>query len=246
MSFDNMRFVMQRELTSYFSTPVAWVVIVIFLVMASSFTFYLGGFYEREIADLQPFFAFHPWLYLFLVPPVGMRLWAEERESGTVELLLTLPLTAGEAIVGMCVAAWLRVGRALALRFALWTSVNVLGSPDNGVIAAGYSGSWLMAGGMLAISMAMSAVTKNQVVAFILSVVACFAFLLSGMPMVLDLFRGWLPQAALDGVANLCFLVHFDSISRGVIDLRDLVFFALVAGFWLTANRIILELKKAG
>src|SRR5690625_1925175 len=148
MSFDNMRFVMQRELTSYFSTPVAWVVVVIFLVMASSFTFYLGGFYEREIADLQPFFAFHPWLYLFLVPAVGMRLWSEERKSGTVELLLTLPLTAGEAIVGKFVAAWLFVGLALALTFPIWISVNVLGSPDNGVIAAGYIGSLLMAGGM--------------------------------------------------------------------------------------------------
>ena len=236
---------MRRELVGYFATPVAYVFIVIFLVMSAAFTFYLGGFYERGIADLEPFFRFHPWLYLFLVPAVGMRLWAEERKYGTVELLLTLPITISEAVVGKFLAAWLFVGLALALTFPIWITVNLLGNPDNGVILAAYIGSWLMAGGMLAISEALSAVTRNQVVAFILSVVVCFGFLLSGLPMVLDLFRGWMPQVLLDGVANLSFLVHFNSISRGVIDLRDLVYFALVIGFWLTANRIVLELKKA-
>jgi len=245
MSPGNVRTIMRRELIGYFATPVAYVFIVIFLVMSAAFTFYLGGFYEREIADLEPFFRFHPWLYLFLVPAVGMRLWAEERKYGTVELLLTLPLTISEAVLGKFLAAWLFVGLALALTFPIWITVNVLGNPDNGVIVAGYVGSWLMAGGMLAISEALSAVTRNQVVAFILSVVACFGFLLSGLPMVLDLFRGWMPQVLLDGVANLSFLVHFNSISRGVIDLRDLVYFVLVIGFWLTANRIVLELKKA-
>ncbi|RFF28707.1 MULTISPECIES: ABC transporter permease subunit [unclassified Wenzhouxiangella] len=245
MSLRNISTVMRRELIGYFATPVAYVFIVIFLMMSSAFTFYLGGFYEREIADLEPFFRFHPWLYLFLVPAVGMRLWAEERKSGTVELLLTLPLTITEAVVGKFVAAWLFIGLALALTFPIWITVNMLGNPDNGVIVAAYIGSWLMAGGMLAISEALSAVTRNQVVAFIISVVVCFGFLLSGLPMVLDLFRGWMPQVLLDGVANLSFLVHFNSISRGVIDLRDLVYFALVIGFWLTANRIVLELKKA-
>ncbi|RFF32058.1 ABC transporter permease [Wenzhouxiangella sediminis] len=241
----NVRTIMRRELVGYFATPVAYVFIVIFLVMSSAFTFYLGGFYEREIADLEPFFRFHPWLYLFLVPAVGMRLWAEERKYGTVELLLTLPLTIGEAVLGKFLAAWLFVGLSLALTFPIWITVNILGNPDNGVIVAAYVGSWLMAGGMLAISEALSAVTRNQVVAFILSVVVCFGFLLSGLPMVLDLFRAWMPQVLLDGVANLSFLVHFNSISRGVIDLRDLVYFALVIGFWLLANRIVLELKKA-
>lgn len=246
MRLSRLRAVMARELTGYFSTPVAWVVIVIFLVMAAAFTFYLGGFYEREIADLQPFFGFHPWLYLFLVPAVGMRLWAEERKSGTVELLLTLPISIGEAILGKFLAAWLFIGLALALSFPIWITVNVLGEPDNGVILAAYVGSWLMAGGMLAISSAVSALTRNQVVAFILAVVACFGFLLSGMAMVLDLFRGWLPQFLVDGIANISFLVHFNAIARGVLDLRDLVYFALVIGFWLIANRIILEMKKAG
>jgi len=242
---NNLSVVMRRELASYFATPVAYVFIVIFLLMSSTFTFYLGGFYEREIADLEPFFRFHPWLYLFLVPAIGMRLWAEERKYGTIELLLTLPITPSEAVLGKFLAAWLFVGLALILTFPIWLTVNVLGDPDNGVILAAYMGSWLMAGGFLAISACLSAATRNQVVAFILSVVVCFLFLLSGLPMVLDLFRSWLPQAMVDAVANLSFLIHFSSISRGVIDLRDVLYFALVIGFWLLANRIVLELKKA-
>lgn len=245
MNTGNIRTVLRRELASYFATPVAYVFIVIFLVMSSAFTFYLGGFYEREIADLEPFFRFHPWLYLFLVPAVGMRLWAEERKYGTIELLLTLPITVSEAVLGKFLASWLFVGLALALTFPIWITVNVLGNPDNGVILAAYVGSWLMAGGMLAISVCMSALTRNQVVAFILAVVVCFGFLLSGLPMVLDLFRSWLPQALVDGIANLSFLAHFNSVSRGVIDLRDIIYFALVIGFWLVANRIVLELRKA-
>jgi ABC-2 type transport system permease protein len=241
----NLGVIVRRELASYFATPVAYVFIVIYLIMSAAFTFYLGGFYEREIADLEPFFRFHPWLYLFLVPAIGMRLWAEERKSGTVELLLTLPITPTEAVLGKFLAAWLFVGLALLLTFPIWITVNVLGQPDNGVIIAAYLGSWLMAGGFLAISACLSASTRNQVVAFILSVVVCFLFLLSGLPMVLDLFRGWLPQAMVDAIANLSFLVHFSSISRGVIDLRDLLYFLLVITFWLTANRIVLELKKA-
>lgn len=245
MNSGSVGVVVRRELASYFATPVAYVYIVIFLVMSAAFTFYLGNFYEREIADLQPFFRFHPWLYLFLVPAVGMRLWAEERKSGTIELLLTLPIRASEAVVGKFLAAWLFIGLALALTFPIWITVNMLGNPDNGVIVAAYIGSWLMAGGFLAISACLSAVTRNQVVAFILAVVVCFGFLLSGLPMVLDIFRGWLPQPLIDGIANLSFLMHFDSISRGVIDLRNIIYFALVIGFWLTANRIVLEMKKA-
>lgn len=243
--FANLPVILKRELVSYFATPVAYVFIVIFLLMAGAFTFYMGNFYEREIADLQSFFQFHPWLYLFLVPAIGMRLWAEERKSGTIELLLTLPVTASEAVLGKFLAAWLFVGLALALTFPIWITVNVLGNPDNGVIVTGYLGSWLMAGGFLAISACISALTRNQVVAFIISVVVCFGFLLSGLPMVLDVFRAWLPQTAVDAVANLSFLGHFNSISRGVVDLRDLVYFALVIGFWLIANRILVEIKKA-
>jgi ABC-2 type transport system permease protein len=245
LRWSNLGVVLRRELVSYFATPVAYVFIVIFLVMAGAFTFYLGNFYEREIADLQSFFQFHPWLYLFLVPAIGMRLWAEERRYGTVELLLTLPITAGEAVVGKFLAAWLFVGLALALTFPIWITVNILGDPDNGVIVTGYLGSWLMAGGFLAISACLSAVTRNQVVAFIVAVVVCFGFLLSGLPMVLDVFRGWLPQVVVDAIADLSFLSHYNSISRGVVDVRDLVYFALVIGFWLFANRIVVEIKKA-
>jgi ABC-2 type transport system permease protein len=237
--------VMRRELSGYFSTPVAWVFIVIFLVMSGVFTFYIGDFYDRGIADLDPFFTFHPWLYLVLVPAIAMRLWAEERRSGTVELLLTLPLTTWQAVLGKFLAAWLFVGLALLLTFPIWLTVNYLGEPDNGVIVAGYVGSWLMAGGFLAIGSCMSALTRNQVVAFILSVVVCFAFLLSGLPMVMDLFSGWAPQSLLDTIADFSFLAHFATISRGVIDLRDLVYFTLVIAAWLLANTIVLELKKA-
>lgn len=237
--------VMRRELAGYFSTPVAWVFITIFLVMSGVFTFYIGRFYERGIADLDPFFQFHPWLYLFLVPAMAMRLWAEERRSGTVELLLTLPITLWQSVVGKFLAAWVFLGIALALTFPIWLTVNYLGDPDNGVIVAGYIGSWLMAGGFLAIGACMSALTRNQVVAFILSVVVCFAFLLSGLPMITDLFSSWAPQSLLDAIADFSFLAHFSTISRGVIDLRDLVYFALVIVFWLLANTIVLELKKA-
>jgi ABC-2 type transport system permease protein len=237
--------VTRRELSGYFSTPVAWVFIVIFLVMAGVFTFYIGSFYERGIADLAPFFQFHPWLYLFLVPAIGMRLWAEERRSGTVELLLTLPITTWQAVLGKFLAAWLFVGLALFLTFPVWLTVNYLGKPDNGVILAGYIGSWLMAGGFLAIASCMSALTRNQVVAFILSVVVCFGFLLSGLPMVMNLFTGWAPQVLLDAIANFSFLAHFADISKGVIDLRDLVYFGLVMMLWLVATTIVLEMKKA-
>ncbi|NRB70342.1 MAG: ABC transporter permease subunit, partial [Xanthomonadales bacterium] len=225
-------------------TPVAWVFIVIFLVMTAVFTFYLGGFYARGIADLEPFFRFHPWLYLFLVPAISMRLWAEERRSGTIELLLTLPLTVAQAVLGKYLAAWLFLGLCLLLTFPIWLTVNYLGDPDNGAILAAYLGSWLMAGGMLAIGSCLSALTRNQVVAFILSVVVCFLFLLSGLPMVLDLFSAWAPQLLIDAIAGLSFLAHFADISRGVLDLRDLVYFLLVIGFWLAANVVVLNMKK--
>lgn len=237
--------VMRRELAGYFATPVAYVFLIIFLVMTGIFTFYLGGFYERGFADLDPFFRFHPWLYLFLVPAISMRLWAEERRLGTIELLFTLPLTTLQAVLGKFFAAWLFIGLALLLTLPVWLTVNYLGAPDNGVILAAYLGSWLMAGGFLAIGSCMSALTRNQVVAFILSVVVCFLFLLSGLPMVMNLFKGWAPQVILDGIASLSVLRHFADISKGVIDLRDLVYFLLMTGFWLFANVLILDMKKA-
>jgi gliding motility-associated transport system permease protein len=235
----------RRELASYFATPLAYVFIVIFLVLAGSFTFSLGGFYERGQADLASFFNFHPWLYLFLVPAVAMRLWAEERRSGSVELLLTLPVRPGIAVVGKFLAAWSFVALALALTFPMWITVNYLGSPDNGAILAGYVGSLLMAGGFLAVGSCLSAATKSQVIAFILAVVVCFVLLLAGYPLVLDAFRGWAPDTIVDAIASLSFLTHFQAISKGVLDLRDLVYFAMTIGVWLYATTLVLELRKA-
>ncbi len=240
-----IRIIAGRELRGYFATPLAYVFMVIFLALMGAFTFYLGGFFERGQADLQPFFNFHPWLYLFLVPAIAMRLWSEERKSGSIELLMTLPVTLWEAVLGKFLAAWLFVAVALALTFPIWITVNYLGEPDNGVILAGYIGSLLMAGGFLAIGSCISAANRNQVVAFIITVVVCFLFMLAGFPLVLDFFRAWLPQTVVDIIAALSFLTHFTSLSKGVLDLRDVLYFLLVIGVWLYACVIVLELKKA-
>jgi ABC-2 type transport system permease protein len=239
----NVGIVLRRELASYFATPVAYVFIVIFLVLAGYFTFYMGAFYERGQADLLSFFNFHPWLYLVLVPAIAMRLWAEERKSGSIELLMTLPITRWQAVLGKFLAAWLFAAIALALTFPIWLTVNYLGNPDNGAILTGYLGSLLMAGGFLAIGACISATTKNQVIAFIVSVVICFAFLLWGF--LAQMFSGWAPAFVVDAIASLSFLTHFDALSKGVIDLRDIVFFLLVIGAWLAANTIVLDMKKA-
>ncbi|MDO9624328.1 ABC transporter permease subunit [Pseudomonas sp.] len=235
----------KRELASYFSTPLAYVFIVIFLVLSGVFTFYMGGFFESGQANLAPFFGFHPWLYLFLVPAIAMRLWAEERKSGTIELLMTLPITRFEAVTGKFLAAWAFAGLALLLTFPMIITVNYLGEPDNGAIVTGYIGSWLLAGAYLAIGSCMSALAKNQVIAFILAVSVCFLFIVSGFPMVLDGFSGWAPQWLIDAVASLSFLTRFDAISKGVIDLRDLLYFLTLIAAWLAATAVVIDLKKA-
>lgn len=237
--------VFRRELSSYFTTPLAYIFIVIFLTISMALTFYLGNFYERRQADLNSFFTFHPWLYLFLVPAISMRLWAEERKTGSLELLMTLPITSAQAVVGKFLAAWVFAASALFLTFPIWISVNYLGAPDNGAIVTAYLGSLLMAGGFLAIGSCISATTKNQVIAFIVSIVVCFLFLLSSFPLVLDAFQAWLPQFLVDAIASLSFYAHFTSISRGVINLYDIMFFALMIVFWLIANVLVLEMKKA-
>jgi ABC-2 type transport system permease protein len=237
--------VFRRELRSYFATPLAYVFIVIFLVLAAVFTFQVGGFLERNQADLQSFFRWHPWLYLVLIPAISMRLWAEERNSGSIELLMTFPLTLWQAVVGKFLAAWCFAGIALLLTFPIWITVNYLGRPDNGTILAAYIGSLLLAGGYLAIGSCMSALTNNQVIAFILGVVACFIVLLAGFPLVLDAFRSWAPQWFVDAIASLSFLTHFDSIKKGVIDVRDLLYFGMLGAFFLLATSIALDLRKA-
>jgi len=241
----NVGIIFRRELAAYFATPVAFVFIVIFLALAGLFTFFLGNFYEAGQATLDAFFGFHPWLYLFLVPAISMRLWAEERKTGSIELLMTLPVTMTEAVVGKFLAAWFFCGIALVLTFPIWITVNYLGSPDNGVIFAAYLGSLLMAGAFLAIGACLSAATRNQVIAFVLTVVVCFLFLVSGMPIVLSAFSSWAPAALTDAIASLSFMTQFSSLSRGVIDLRAVLYFTLVIGFWLAANAIVLDLKKA-
>ena len=237
--------IFKRELGSYFATPLAYVFIVIFLVLSGVFTFYLGGFFEGGQANLSAFFNFHPWLYLFLVPAIAMRLWAEERKSGSIELLMTLPITRFEAVTGKFLAAWVFAGIALLLTFPMIITVNYLGQPDNGAIFTGYLGSWLMAGGFLAIGSCMSALAKNQVIAFILAVVVSFLFIVSGFPLVLDAFSAWAPQLVLDAIASLSFLTRFEAISKGVIDLRDLLYFVTLIAAWLAATAVVVDLKKA-
>ena len=236
--------VMRRELRSYFVTPVAYVFLVIFLVLAGILTFYAGDFYEREQADLQPFFVMHPWLYLILVPAITMRMWAEEAKGGTLELLLTLPLTLWQAMLGKFLAAWLFIGLALVLTFPIWITVNYLGSPDNGVILAGYLGSWLMAGTFIAIGACLSALTNSQVVAFVLTALVCLLLILVGQPQVLDFLQGGLPRRLINGVAHLSMLQHFEAIARGVLDVRDLLYFLLSMIGWLIAGVLLLDLKR--
>ena len=236
--------VLRRELRSYFVTPVAYVFLVIFLVLAGILTFYAGDFYERGQADLQPFFMMHPWLYLILVPAITMRMWAEEAKGGTLELLLTLPLTLWQAMLGKFLAAWLFIGLALVLTFPIWITVNYLGSPDNGVILASYLGSWLMAGSFIAIGACLSALTRSQVVAFILTALVCVLLILVGQPQVLDFFSGALPRKLINAVAHLSMLRHFEAIARGVLDIRDMMYFLLSTIGWLVAGVLLLDLKR--
>ncbi len=235
----------KRELSGYFTTPIAYVFIVIFLFLNGVFTFYLGSFFERGQADLITFFGFHPWLYLALIPALTMRLWAEERKAGTIELLLTLPVSMFEAVLGKFLATWIFAAIALSLTFPMWLTVNYLGQPDNGVILASYFGSLLMAGAYIAIGSCISALTKNQVIAFVITVVICLIFLLSGFPLVLDFFSGWTPEILVRAISGLSFLTYFDDISKGIIELRDIVYFVSLIIFWLFANAVLIEVKKA-
>ncbi len=240
----NVAVVARRELLGYFATPLALVFIVIFLALTGAFAFYVGGFFNRGRADLDAFFVYHPWLFLLLVPAIAMRLWAEERKTGTIELLMTLPLSTTDAVLGKFLAAWAFCGIALTLTFPMWITVNILGEPDNGVILASYIGSWVMAGAYLAIGSCLSALTKNQVIAFILAATVCFLFTMSGAELVLNFFRVWAPDALVDAIAQMSFITHYGAITKGVIDLRDLVFFTLLIVFWLFANVIVVDLKK--
>jgi ABC-2 type transport system permease protein len=241
----NVLAVARRELFAYFATPLALVFIVIFLALTGAFAFYLGDFFNAGQASLESFFSYHPWLYLLLIPAISMRLWAEERKTGTIELLLTLPVSTGQAVVGKFLAAWGFCGIALALTFPMWITVNVLGDPDNGVILASYLVSFFMAGAFLAIGSCISALTSNQVISFIIAATVCFLFTMSGAELVLNFFRAWAPDVLIQAIASISFLTHFNAVTKGVIELRDLVFFGSIIVFWLLANVVVVDLKKA-
>jgi ABC-2 type transport system permease protein len=243
--FRNTRIIMKRELAGYFGSPVAYVFIVIFLLLTGFFTFYISNFFEAGQADLRGFFQWHPWLFMFLVPAVAMRLWAEERRLGTIELLMTLPVTVTEVILGKFLAAWFFIGIALALTFPLVITVMYLGDPDIGVIACGYVGSFLMAGAFLSIGSMTSAITRSQVVSFILAVVACLFLILAGFAPVTAVLTGWAPIWLVDIVSSTSVLSHFASISRGVLDMRDLLYYLSVMVFMIFVNGVILQNRES-
>jgi len=235
----------KREFAAYFATPLASVFLIVFVALTGAFAFYVGNFFDRGQADLYPFFAYHPWLYLLLVPAVAMRLWAEERKSGTIELLMTLPVSPWAAVLGKFLAAWAFIGVALVLTFPIWITVNVLGEPDNGVILTGYLGSFLMAGAFLAIGAFVSALTKNQVIAFIVASTICFLFLMSGVDLVQNALQAWAPGIVVSAIASMSFLVHFQEIARGVVEAPTVVLFVSLIVFFLFANVIAVDQKKA-
>jgi ABC-2 type transport system permease protein len=245
-SWNNIKAIMKRELGGYFTSPIAYVFLIIFLLLTGFFTFTIGNFFERGEASLVSFFTWHPWLYLFLVPAVGMRLWSEERRLGTMELLLTMPLTTWQAIVGKFLASWVFLGLALALTFPVWITVNWLGAPDNGIILAGYAGSLFLAGSYLAISCMTSALTRNQVISFILSVMICLFLILAGYTPVTDLLTRFASPVVVDVIAAFSVMTHFEGFQRGVIDLRDFLFFASVIGFALFTTGVIIRSQRAG
>jgi ABC-2 type transport system permease protein len=247
-SWANIKTITKRELGAYFSSPLAYIFIVIFLLLCGFFGFAIRpSLLDRGQATLAAnFFIWHPWFYLFLVPAAGMRLWAEERRVGTIELLLTMPITAWQAIAGKFLASWLFLGVALAMTFPIVITVNYLGSPDNGVIFAGYLGSWLMAGAYLAVSCITSAMTRNQVISFIISVVICLFLILAGFPPVTDLFKGWASAGLVDVIASFSVITHFDGLQRGVVDSRDLLYFVSIIVFSLFTTSVILRGHRAG
>ena len=237
--------IVRRELAGYFATPIAYVFLVIFAALAGVFTFQIGGFFERGAADLGPFFTYVPWLLLVLAPAVAMRLWAEERRSGTIELLMTLPLTTTQAVLGKWLAGWLFLGIAFVCTFTLWFTVNWLGEPDNGVIALGYLGGWMLSGVLLAAGAAMSALTRNQVIAFILAAAVSFLLLVAGTPVVQEILSRALPAVLAETLAALSALTHYAGVAQGVLELADVVYWLTMTAFWLFVNAVIVEWKKA-
>lgn len=240
----NVRLIMCRELSAYFRSPLAYIFIVIFAALSGALTFYPGNFFALGQADLRVFFSYHPWLFLLLAPAIAMRLWAEEHKTGTLEILMTLPVSIAQAVSGKFLAAWLFCGAALMATVPMWITVNVLGTPDNGVILASYLASFLMAGAFLAIGGAISALTHNQVIAFVVSVTVCFLMMLAGLDIVLDVFRAWMPGFVVDAISSISFLNHYVGITRGVLSLGDGVFFVSMIVMWLGFTVLAVDWKK--
>jgi len=243
-AWHNIKTIAKRELSAYFDSPVAYVFLVIFLLLAGVFTFTFGGFFERGEASLASFFGWLPWLFLFLVPAVGMRLWAEERRGGTIELLLTLPITPWQAILGKFFASWIFLGIALALTFPIWLTVNALGYPDNGVIAGGYIGAMLLAGAYLAVTSMTSAMTRNQVISFIVAVVLCMLLILVGFVPITDLLARYLSTTGVEAVASFGVLTHFDGFQKGVLDSRNVLFFLSIMIFALFVTAVLVRNRR--
>ena len=237
--------ILDRELKGYFRTPLASIFLLVFLALSSGMTFFLGRFFERDQADLTAFFSWHPWLFLVLMPAIGMRLWAEERRSGTIELLITLPVTNTQLVVGKFLASWIFTLIALILTMPIWITVNYLGDPDNNVILISYFGSWLMAGAFLALTSCLSALTKNQVIAFIISSISGFVLIMSGFNLVLSAVRSWSPSWITETISSMSFLSHFSRIQMGVFDLSTLVFFVSMIILCLWINVQLVQVKKA-
>jgi ABC-2 type transport system permease protein len=240
-----VRIILRREFASYFATPLAYVILVFFLFTANLLAFAFGRIYEIGQASLVSFFGFMPWLLMVLAPAIAMRLWAEERRSGSIELLLTQPVTLWQAVLGKFVAAWLFIGFSLAMTFPIWLTVNYLGKPDNGSILASYLGTFFFAGGFLAVGTFTSAITRNQLIAFLVGLVMCFVLLIIGFPAATDFLEAWAPQWLVAGIASLSFYTHFENIIKGVLDLRDVLYFALISAFFLLASTVVLESRKS-
>ena len=237
--------IFDRELKGYFRTPLASIFLLVFLALSSGMTFFLGRFFERDQADLTAFFAWHPWLFLILMPAIGMRLWAEERRSGTIELLITLPVTNMQLVIGKFLASWIFTLIALILTMPIWVTVNYLGDPDNNVILISYIGSWLMAGAFLALTSCLSALTKNQVIAFIISSISGFVLIMAGFNLVLSSVRSWTPTWVTETVGSMSFLSHFSRVQMGVFDLRTLIFFVSMIILCIWINVQLVQIKKA-
>ena len=235
-----------REFRSYFDSPVAYVFLVAFLVLVGFLTFGVAMFYERRQADLTPFFFWHPWVYLLLVPAATMGLWAEERRNGTIELLLTLPVTLWEALIGKFLAAWAFIGIALALTFPIVCTAAWLGSPDFGAVFCGYLGSFLLAGAATAIGVFASSLSRSQVIGFVIALAITFLMLIIGFDPVVNAVANWgVPSGIVNAVANCSLLQHFESMRRGVVDFADIGYYAGVMVFMLAAAQVVTDSRKA-